>query len=452
MPLLAQEIHAHLAAQCPWVDWAATCDGFEHGHPQAPVMGIAVGWQATNAALEEARALDCNLFIAHEQTFYPSGPDGMDAPTATLAERKRAWLDAAGMVVYRCHDGWDLFPGQGVLDAWGDFLALGEPCARDRFHRVYALPPISTWELTCRVGVRVAQLGEQAVQLVGPRTRPVRRVGIGTGAICHVRAMAALGAEVAIVSDDGIFHWRDSAWAQDAGISLIIVNHQTAEMPGMRGLVAHLGEHFPQTHVHLVGGACSYEIMATQRSREITLRMRRDTLDGLPPVALPPGYTLRDMRADQVWAYIQVMNGSIYAGDADAAWFERTFTKDPAYDPSFLQIIWRGGQPVAASGAWHSEIEGERWGMVHFVGVLASERGAGLGKAIALAALHRLRARGMARAMLDTHIWRLPAVAAYLSLGFAPWPNAVGTEAVWADVQAELARWRQEMAQRPNAG
>lgn len=92
------------------------------------------------------------------------------------------------------------------------------------------------------------------------------------------------------------------------------------------------------------------------------------------------------------------------------------------------------------SGAWHTKIERERWGMVHFVGVLASERGAGLGRAITLAALHRRRARGMTRAMLDTHVWRLPAVAAYLRLGFEPWPNAMATEAVWVEVQAELAR------------
>lgn len=143
--LLVHAVHAHLAVQCPWVDWAAIGDGFEYGDQQTPVTGIAVDWQATNAALEEARARGRNLFITREQTFYAPGPDGMDAPTATLVERKRAWLEVADIVVYRCHDGWDVFPRLGVLDAWATFLGLGEPCASGRLHQAYALPPITTW-------------------------------------------------------------------------------------------------------------------------------------------------------------------------------------------------------------------------------------------------------------------------------------------------------------------
>jgi mycothiol synthase len=97
---------------------------------------------------------------------------------------------------------------------------------------------------------------------------------------------------------------------------------------------------------------------------------------------------------------------------------------------------------VAAAAAWHKEIDGVRWGMIHWVGATSTARGQGLGKIVTLAALHRLRERGFTRAMLDTDIWRLPAVAAYLRLGFRPWPTEAAPQEVWARVLADLDAWR----------
>lgn len=453
MPLTARQLHAHFVAHCPWVDWGQTADGLLCGPAGAPLHGIAVGWQATLPALQEAHELGCDLFITRQPLFYAPLWPSADAPTAALDEHKRAWLEATGMAVYRCRESWDAYPRLGAADAWATFLGLGDPLAADGLQRVYAVSSTTVWELVFRLGARVAELGEQAVRLVGRRARMVQRLGLAVGDDADVRRLAALGAEAILAADDAIRHWRDSAWLQEQGLPLLLVNQQASETPGLRGLAAHLQDCFGRP-THVVGGSCPYEMWASEPHREIHLRMRRDGLEDLPPIALPEGYALRPMRAGEEWAYLQVMNASNYAGEADQAWFQRAFLSDPEYDPAHLWLIWKGERPVAAAAGWHEEIAGERWGVVHWVGVAHQERGHGLGRAIVLAALHHLRRRGFTRATLVTQVWRLPAIATYLQLGLRPWPEGplpqgqVSSQAVWDGVLADLAAWRQALGRR----
>jgi GNAT superfamily N-acetyltransferase len=290
---------------------------------------------------------------------------------------------------------------------------------------------------------KLAPLGQQAVQFSGYKWQMVHRLAVGTGAITDVRRMAALGADVVLTTDDGMRWWRDGAWAADEGLPVIAVNHRAAEIPGLLKLADYLRAQFPGIPVKFVGPTCAYEIFATERYHDVGVRMRRDSLDGLPPVAAPEGFSVRPMAEDERWAYIQVMNRSIFAGEADADWFERTYAQDPEYDASFLQLVWQGERPVAAAGAWHLAIDGERWGMIHWVGADREIRGHGLGKLATLAALRRLRERGFGRAMLDTQDWRMAAIAAYLRLGFQPWPNERAPQAVWNEILDNLDRWRQ---------
>jgi putative NIF3 family GTP cyclohydrolase 1 type 2/GNAT superfamily N-acetyltransferase len=440
--LRARDVHEHLRTAGTWVDWTKTCDGFKYGDPDAEVRGIAVGWQSLQSALEEAHDKGCNLFITHEPTFYAHMDDVEALRQSTPGRRKAGYLDRTGMVVYRCHDVWDVFPGIGIVDAWSEFLGLGEPVATARYYNLHQVPSTSAWELTYRIARKVAELGQQNVEFVGARWQMVSRLAVGTGAITRPRDMVDLGADALLVTDDGISYWGDGAWLADLGVPYIVVNHMTAEIPGLRKLADYLRQQFPGVPVEFVGPTCSYDLLATERMRDTTIRMRLDSLADLPPVEVAEGYELRSMAADEAWAYLQVINRSTHAGEADMAWFRRTFSDDPEYDPSYLQIIWKGDRPVAAAAAWHHGAEGDRWGMIHWVGADAEERGRGLGKAITLAALHRLRQRGFERAMLDTQGWRMAAVAAYLRLGFRPWLTEAAPQAVWDKVLADMEVWR----------
>jgi len=442
MALRARDIDEHMRSVGTWVNWDHTCDGFKYGDPDAEIKGIAVGWQSFQSALEEAQSKGCNLFITHEPTFYSHMDDDEALKASEPARNKAAFLERTGMVIYRCHDVWDVFPKLGIVDAWSAFLGLGEPVATDKYDNLHEVPSTTVWELVFRIAERLKSLGEPMVQLVGKKWQMVHRLAVGTGAITDVCRMVEMGADVVLTTDDGTTLWRDVAWMSDLGLPMIMVNHMTSEIPGLHKLADYMRAQFPGVPVEFVGPTCSYEIYATERMHDIGIRMRRNDLENLPPLILPEGYTCRSMAPDEVWAYLVVMNGSNYAGGADEAWFKKQFSDDPEYDPSFLQIIWKGDRPVAAATAWHTDVEGERWGVVHWVGALTTERGKGLGKAATLAALYGLRKRGFGHALLITGDWRLPAVATYMSLGFEPWPNESGTQEVWDRVLADLATWR----------
>ncbi|NLD72341.1 MAG: GNAT family N-acetyltransferase, partial [Chloroflexi bacterium] len=254
--------------------------------------------------------------------------------------------------------------------------------------------------------------------------------------------MVEMGADVVLLTDDGMSTWRDGSWLADLGVPAIIANHNTAEVPGLQRLAEYLAERYPEVPVHYVGTTCNVQVHATGNPIDRGIRMRRESLDDLPPVTLPKGYTLRAMAADEAWAYLEVMNHSCFSGEIGEEWFEKKFARDPEYDPSYLQIIWKGDEPVAAAAAWHPDERGEGYGLVHWVGALDSERGKGLGVAVTLAVLHRLRERGFQRAVLTTQRWRLAAIAAYMRLGFQPWPIETAPQEVWDQVLADLEAWR----------
>ena len=70
--------------------------------------------------------------------------------------------------------------------------------------------------------------------------------------------------DLAICTDDGFTYWQDAAYAWDAGLPTIVVNHATSEEPGMRQLAAHLTERFPEVPVHFVPRGCLYRLVAPE--------------------------------------------------------------------------------------------------------------------------------------------------------------------------------------------
>jgi hypothetical protein len=70
--------------------------------------------------------------------------------------------------------------------------------------------------------------------------------------------MHNLGADALIVTDDGTELWESGQWSCDSGVPIIIVNHATAEEPGMKTLTQYIQKQFPEVPViHIVTG-CIY--------------------------------------------------------------------------------------------------------------------------------------------------------------------------------------------------
>lgn len=253
----ATKVLDHFRDLGTWVRWDKTCDKFLHGDPEAEVKGIATAWIATNAALAEAAEKGLNLFVCHEPAFY----DGFAAAPSRerLVADKKGLLDRFGMTLLRCHDTWDRMPEVGIPDAWASWLGFStEPRATESYYKICLLEDITVEEAARKVLEKVKPLGQDAVFILGSRDKRVSRMAVGTGAITHLPSMLELRADVILATDDGMNFWDGGLWSLDLDIPLLIVNHATAEKPGMMAMAGYLAEKYPGTTVEYLDVAFPY--------------------------------------------------------------------------------------------------------------------------------------------------------------------------------------------------
>jgi putative NIF3 family GTP cyclohydrolase 1 type 2 len=226
--------------------------------------------------LERAAALGCNLFVTHEPLYVAVAnkydifiggpirrwdllPEGTFVDEDHVWVRKARWLQDHEMTVVRCHDVWDDFPETGIHGAWAKWLGfIGTPVATRKFYEVHEFPRKSVGELAKSLLPRLRALGQETIHLVGDEGTQVSKIALGTGAITDYRVMREMGADVLLLTDDGTRLWESAQWALDEGIPLLVVNHATAEEPGVRQMAAHFREQFPAVPVHALERGCLY--------------------------------------------------------------------------------------------------------------------------------------------------------------------------------------------------
>lgn len=169
--------------------------------------------------------------------------------------------------------------------------------------------------------------------------------------------------------------------------------------------------------------------------RVTQLSMRLAPLHALPEVRLPPGYALRTFRAGDEDGWAALMNSEIGEWDKDAV--RTAFLTQEGVEPDGIFFAMRGEEHAATATAQSSTDASS--GYVHMVTAHPAHRGRGLGRAVTLAVLHRLRDIGCTDALLLTDDHRLPAIRTYLNLGFDPEHTASDHPERWARVLARLA-------------
>lgn len=260
----AQEVQSYLRSlNGGWVDVERTIDTFKSGDSEAQVRGIAVSWMSYSWALKQALELGCNLFITHEPTFYDHYDSNEEVfQRLPIARRKKKFIEDSSLIILRCHDLWDQYPGEGIADQWGQFLELGEQIDGHGYFRIYDVEGKTAGEIARRVARAVQKFGQQAVQLIGSPDKPVSRAFTGTGAITPLgEAVANYQADLLICSDDGFSYWRDGGYALDSDLPVILVNHPVSEEAGMIRLAENLRRRFPEAPVHHIPQRCMYTLV-----------------------------------------------------------------------------------------------------------------------------------------------------------------------------------------------
>ncbi|MDO8683184.1 MAG: Nif3-like dinuclear metal center hexameric protein [Armatimonadota bacterium] len=257
----AIDLKNHIVKVGTWVNWENTVDRFIMGDPETEVKGIAVAWQSRTAALKKAVELGCNLFVTHESTFYRHWDNDKHILSLPHVVEKRKFIEDHGLVILRIHDMWDQMPKVGIVDSWAAHLGLANKLKSDTFHAVYTSPKSTLIELAKHVAAATSYLGQECVEMIGDPKAKVSKVGIGCGAITNHETMVSLGADALITADDGTEYVGHVAWEMDRGIPMIIVNHPTAEEPGVKNLADYISKHFPEVKTHFIPQGCMYRLV-----------------------------------------------------------------------------------------------------------------------------------------------------------------------------------------------
>jgi mycothiol synthase len=148
------------------------------------------------------------------------------------------------------------------------------------------------------------------------------------------------------------------------------------------------------------------------------------TLDNLPSTTLPTGYAIRTfdpVRDRHAWLHL---HNDVFAGHPENGTWSladlEARLRQPWFSASDFLVAERDGQMVGFN--WLKRVpeappdrpEGE----IYVIGVADSERGRGLGRALAVLGLHHLRAEGMVACTLFVEADNAPALGLYGVLGF----------------------------------
>ena len=192
------------------------------------------------------------------------------------------------------------------------------------------------------------------------------------------------------------------------------------------------------------------ESLGFSRAR-VLWQMRRSLMSPLPDSPLPEGVQLRTFLPgidDEAWlavnaaAFADLPDQGGWTSDdlqrrLDESWFDPSgFLVATDHQGAIAGFHWtkvHGGHHedrdhahLHAEGVEHSHGHGhEALGEVYVIGVDPAHQGTGLGRALLVAGLRSLAARGLPQAMLYVDAANTPAIALYTGLGFTHWDTDV---------------------------
>lgn len=247
-----REVGDYLTEISPFIEKEHTCDGWKYGDPDRELTAIAVAWMGTLEVIEKAGNAKVNLLVVHEPLFYPDKTPDKAIPSTSKPVNvgRRKLLDEYGIVVYRCHDGWDTYPEFGVVDSWAQALGLGNRVGGDTGAPVYEIPKVQLGDLAGEVNKTMELDG---VRVVGELDRVVAKAGLGIGAWGGLGIMERLllaGADVMIVGET--VDWRTMRAAVDSGLAIIETSHAPSEKYGVKNLARRLESVFGPAPVHYI--------------------------------------------------------------------------------------------------------------------------------------------------------------------------------------------------------
>ena len=224
------------ALDVPWRE--KTIDGFKAGDATTLVRGVAVTTAARLEGLRRAAAAGCNLVVTQEPVFYGPNDDPGNRGKDPVYLAKKAYIDEAGLIVWRFSDHWSARRPDPRVTALAEALGWKEPAAAGG--NVFRIPETSMASLTAHVRSALGIRG--GMRTLGPRNLRVRTVMVSPGTSDLGGAVAGLK-DVDLVLAGEPREWEVVPYVLDARESgaakaLIAVGRIVSEEPGARACAA----------------------------------------------------------------------------------------------------------------------------------------------------------------------------------------------------------------------
>jgi len=226
----------------PPVDENTTWDGFKCGNPGDDCTGIVTTCHATIDVIRRTIALNYNLIIVHEPTYY----NGLDATdwlegTNEVYAYKKKLLSDHGIAIWRNHDRIHnhkpdhIFYGVSKVLGWDNYINPENP-------HLYRLPVTTPRKLASFLKEKLSLNG---VRLVGNMDGEVSSIyygghinyGSGDTERWQTKMLESGGVDVIIPAEQ--IDWTTAAYVVDAwqmgkSKAIISLGHYNMEEPGMQ--------------------------------------------------------------------------------------------------------------------------------------------------------------------------------------------------------------------------
>lgn len=210
-----------------------TIDTLKYGNPETIVTGIISTMFPTVAIIEKAAALNANLIIAHEPTFY-SGLDRTEKlKDNAVMKQKKALLDKYGIVIWRFHDYSHTTRPDMILEGFNRKMGWISGTEADP---IIHIPAVSLQTLIAQLKKK---LSISHVRIMGDLSRSCSSIALLPGAWGvdkHVEYTEKYKPDVLIVGEQ--VEWETTEYFRDGrkmGLqtALVILGHAVSEEPGM---------------------------------------------------------------------------------------------------------------------------------------------------------------------------------------------------------------------------
>ena len=186
--------------------------------------------------------------------------------------------------------------------------------------------------------------------------------------------------------------------------------------------------------------------------KQVLINMLKKSLDDIIDVPLAPGYTMRNYKEGDrdMWIALYDRLDEYYHVTPND--FDESYGNDHEEIAKYVFFLCKDGKEIGTVANWpEPDMNGQRMGRVHWLGVEDGHRGKHLGGAMLSFALKMMKGQGCTQSVLGTMNERIAALNLYFKFGFEAivytdqWSAIKDQEQAWREVKNKMAKQYQEM-------